>query len=130
MFSIIKILPNLGDIVWLYPPEKIGIKPRPGLIVGVSKNKHEVIVAFGTSQKTNKLYPSEFLISKEDGDDVFGLSGLSYDTKFDLARTCTLPFTTEFFGKAPRKHNIPHPKLGSIHIKYYPAMFKAKEHSK
>ena len=133
MHSKIKPLPKTGDIVWFQPSEEWGgdtPKMRPGVVLGVSKLKHEIIVAFGTSQKTHKLYPSEFLIQKADGDDVFGLSGLSYDTKFDLARTSILPFTTEFFSKATRKNNVPYPKLGSVHIAYYNAMLKAKNNSK
>ncbi|MEH1300993.1 hypothetical protein V7I42_08320 [Raoultella ornithinolytica] len=127
MHSKIK-LPNPGDIVWFLHPDDS--KMRPGVVLGVSKRKHEVIVAFGTSQKTHKLYPSEFLIAKTDGDEAFGLSGLSYDTKFDLARTCILPFTTEFFAKAPRKNNVPPPKMGSVHIMYNNAMRRAKKNSK
>ncbi|WP_354690913.1 hypothetical protein [Phytobacter sp. RSE-02] len=126
MHSKIK-LPNPGDIVWFRHPDDS--KKRPGVVLGVSKLKHEVIVAFGTSQKTHKLYPSEFLIAETDGAEAFALSGLSHDTKFDLARTCILPFTTEFFAKAPKKNNIPFPKMGSVHIMYYNAMSKAKAKS-
>ncbi|QHP58562.1 type II toxin-antitoxin system PemK/MazF family toxin [Pectobacterium carotovorum] len=121
MFSIIPQLPNIGDILWCYFPEVMGSlrpKPRPVIVIGVSKDKHLVYVAFGTSKKTDKLYPTEFLIANSDGEEAFNLSGLSYDTKFDFAKKSILPFTTQFFSKAPRKSNIPSPKLGSLHIMY------------
>ncbi|EPR9730551.1 type II toxin-antitoxin system PemK/MazF family toxin [Enterobacter bugandensis] len=126
-------LPIKGDIIWCYFPERMGKmrpKPRPVIVIGVSEKKHEVMVIFGTSQKTNKLYPSEFLIAKSDGIEPFELSGLSHDTKFDFSKASILPFTTEFFGKAPRKNNIPYPKLGSVHIMYYASMHKANNNVK
>lgn len=130
MFLKIKQLPQKGDLVWCFFPEIMGSdrpKPRPAVVTGVSQVKHEVVVIFGTSQKTEKLYPSEFIISKSDGIEPFALSGLSYDTKFDFSKVAILPFTTEFFAKAPKKNNIPFPKLGSIHIMYYASMSKAKQ---
>lgn len=131
MHSKINPLPNIGDTLW-FSPKSMGPywpKDRPCVVIGVSELKHEVLVAFGTSKKTNKLYPSEFLISRTDGDEVFDVSGLSHDTKFDVAKSIILPFTTEFFGRAPRKNNVPSPKMGSIHIKYYNAMREAKKNS-
>lgn len=133
MSSKIRCLPKKGDVIWCYFPEKMGCdrpKPRPVIVIGVSEAKHEVMVIFGTSQKTHKLYPSEFLISKSDGLEPFELSGLSYDTKFDFSNTLILPFTFEHFGRAPRKNNTPSPKLGSVHIMYYSDMYKAKQNVK
>ncbi|WP_210532353.1 type II toxin-antitoxin system PemK/MazF family toxin [Pantoea ananatis] len=128
----IDVLPKVGDILWCFFPITMGSyrpKARPAIVTGVSQTKHEVIVVFGTSQKTDKIYESEFLISKLDGTDPFTLSGLSYDTKFDFNRESILPFTTEFFARAPKKNNIPFPKLGSVHIMYFTAMKNAKKTS-
>lgn len=130
MYVTIEKLPCLGDIVWCFFPEtmeNLTPKPRPAIVIGMSKSRHQIVVAFGTSKKTDKLYPSEFLIAKADGDEPFAMSGLSYDTKFDLSRKMILPFTTEFFSKAPKKNNVPFPKLGSVHIMYYAALNKAKK---
>lgn len=58
MHSKIEPLPKTGDIVWLQPSEEWGVdtpKRRPGVVLGVSKLRHEIIVAFGTSQKTQTL---------------------------------------------------------------------------
>ncbi|MFJ5356486.1 hypothetical protein [Pectobacterium sp. CHL-2024] len=132
MYVRIEKLPFLGDIVWCFFPETMGNltpKPRPAIVTGISKSNHEILVAFGTSKKTDKLYPGEFLIARADGEELFAMSGLSYDTKFDLSRTMILPFTTEFFSKAPKKNNVPFPKLGSVHITYHAAFEKAKHYA-
>ena len=73
-----------------------------------------VIVAYGTSQKTTSLLAGEFLISASDGE-AYEAAGLSYATKFDLARLATLPCTEEWF----RVPTVPSfgqtPKLGILH---------------
>ena len=133
MYAKIEHLPCLGDILWCFFPEIMGNlrpKPRPAIVIGVSKSKHQVQVAFGTSRKIDKLYCSEFLIAKSDGEEPFKMSGLSYDTKFDLSKVSILPFNTEYFSKAPRKNNVPFTKLGSVHIMYYSKLSKAKSSPK
>lgn len=106
-------LPTIGDIVWCYFPEiigKPGPKPRPGIILNTFPADHAVLIAFGTSQKTDRLYPGEFLISE--GMDT---AGLSYPTKFDLSRLQVLAFDTEWFRSAPGiTRRSPPPKLGVL----------------
>ena len=60
-------------------------KPRPALVLAVGEvdGKTHVEVAFGTSQRTDRLYSGEFRISPDDGE-AYVLSGLGYPTKFDL----------------------------------------------
>ena len=73
-----------------------------------------VTVAFGTSQKTERLYAGEFLIDFSDGP-AFRAAGLSYPTKFNLRRAVDLPFTDEWFEVAPGRPFGYSPKLGVLH---------------
>ena len=112
--------PRPGDIVWCHFPQDLarrpGPKPRPGLVLAVGEVKGETAleVAFGTSQKTNRLYPGEFLIAPDDGD-AFRTAGLSYPTKFDLRKSLQLPYTAEWFAVAPGTPFGQTPKLGLLH---------------
>lgn len=112
--------PKPGDIVWCHFPEDLqpapGPKPRPALVLAVGRieDNTAVEVAFGTSQKTHRLYAQEFLISPEDGE-AFGTAGLSYPTKFNLARRVELPYTPEWFAVAPGSPFGQTPKLGILH---------------
>lgn len=47
-------------------------------------------MAYGTSQKVDRLYHGEFTITPADGE-AYALAGLSYPTKFNFARTLELP---------------------------------------
>ena len=93
-------------------------KPRPGLIVSTKEDdegKIFVSVAYGTSQKTNRLFSGEFRITKIEQPVAYNSAGLSYDTKFDLRNTLELPFNEVYFSVPP---NAPHgqiPKLGTLH---------------
>jgi len=112
--------PTAGDIVWCHFPDNIHPKPkpRPGLIVSTKEDdegKIFVSVAYGTSQKTNRLFSGEFRITKIEHPVAYNSAGLSYDTKFDLRNTLELPFNEVYFS-VPL--NAPHgqiPKLGTLH---------------
>ena len=84
------------------------------LAVGAIRGETAVEVAFGTSQKTNRLYPGEFRIAPDDGD-AFRTAGLSYPTKFDLWKSLELPYTAEWFAVAPGAPFGQNPKLGLLH---------------
>ena len=78
-----------GDIVWCHFPDNIHPKPkpRPGLIVSTKEDDEGMIfvsVAYGTSQKTDRLFSGEFRIAKSEQPSAYTSAGLSYDTKFDL----------------------------------------------
>jgi hypothetical protein len=75
----------------------------------------EVKVAYGTTQKLGRLKAGEFAIRKLDNAAAYTLAGLSYDTKFDLVKTLSLPWDTMFFAipHDPKHGQIP--KLGSLH---------------
>ena len=113
--------PAAGDIVWCHFPDNIHPKPkpRPGLIVSTKEDdegKIFVSVAYGTSQKTNRLFSGEFRITKIEHPVAYNSAGLSYDTKFDLKNTLELPFSEVYFSVPP---NAPHgqiPKLGTLHL--------------
>lgn len=56
-----------------------------------------VNIAYGTSQKTNRLYSGEFLIAKFKNPVAYATAGLSDDTKFDLNRLWVVPFIDKYF---------------------------------
>ena len=113
--------PLAGDIVWCRFPENLtrspAQKPRPALILSVFRELPEkigVLVAYGTSQKVTQLYAGEFAITRADGE-AFRATGLSYDTKFNLARRIKLPFSSEYFDVPPGAPHGQQPKLGVLH---------------
>ncbi|HCM64366.1 MAG TPA: hypothetical protein DIT05_17740 [Morganella sp. (in: Bacteria)] len=121
-------LPEPGDIVWCYfpqMPEKLGPKPRPALVIKVAEEDKAVMVVYGTSQKINRIFPSEFILRT--GDSGFRLSGLAHDTKFDMGTKLKLPYTSEWFELAPIKSGQPttSPVMGTLHPVYLPALKKA-----
>ena len=125
--------PTAGEIVWCHFPDNIHPKPkpRPGLIISTKVDDEEnffVSVAYGTSQKTNRLYSGEFLISKRDYSAAYVSAGLSYDTKFNLKRILELPFNDDYFSVPPLAPHGQIPKLGTLHpsmVKIAAAAFSA-----
>ncbi|ESQ81454.1 type II toxin-antitoxin system PemK/MazF family toxin [Asticcacaulis benevestitus] len=109
-------LPAPGDIVWCLFPESVGQpgpKPRPALVLAVAREFKAISIAYGTSQKTDRIYPTEFLIGSSDPN--FALTGLSVSTKFDMARQVQIPFNSDWVAKAPGAAlNSPLPKLGVL----------------
>lgn len=84
------------------------------LKVGEQEAATWVQVAYGTSQKADRLFPGEFVIAPSDGD-AYAIAGLSYATKFNLASTFDLPFNEDWFGVAPGAPHGQVPKLGVLH---------------
>ena len=113
--------PEPGDIVWCRFPErprdKSGPKPRPALVLEIAQMADgiEVKVAYGTTQKLGRLQAGEFAIRKLDNSAAYVLAGLSYDTKFDLVKTLSLPWDTMFFAVPRDARHGQIPKLGSLH---------------
>lgn len=126
-------LPACGDIVWAKFPQAErpgvpGLKSRPALILFISPTDNAVIVAYGTSQRTEKLFRGEFVLDPHDPG--FSLSGLSVRTKFDVSRTVQLPFNSEWFDPAHGVHiNSPLPKMGTLHPSYMVAVNEARKQS-
>lgn len=90
----------------------------------VAPGTHEVSVVYGTSQKTNQIYPTEIVL--DPADPGFSASGLSYRTKFDLTHQVQLPFDSAWFAPAPGPQtNIPLPKMGVLHPSYMAALASA-----
>lgn len=114
--------PEPGDIVWCHFPERPrdvpGPKPRPALVLTVTEHEDGVAVqvAYGTSQKLARMLAGEFAIRKYEHHAAFAMSGLSFDTKFDLGRVLELPWNADFFGVPPAPRLGQNPKLGSLHI--------------
>ena len=115
------LAPEPGDIVWCRFPErprhKPGPKPRPALVLQVVQRTDgvEVTVAYGTSQKLDRMHAGEFAIRKRQDHAAYALAGLSYDTKFNLANALRLPWTDEFFAVPPDPTFGQCPKLGNLH---------------
>jgi hypothetical protein len=112
--------PVAGDIVWCHFPDHIHPKPkpRPALILTTQEDDEGqifVTVAYGTSQKTNRLYGGEFRITKTEHPAAYASAGLSYDTKFDLKSALELPFNDDWFSVPPHAPHGQIPKLGTLH---------------
>lgn len=112
--------PTAGEIVWCHFPDNIHPKPkpRPGLIISTKLDDDGfifVIVAYGTSKKTERLYSGEFLIAKTEYPADYTSAGLSYDTKFNFRNTIELPFNSAYFSVPPRAPCGQTPKLGTLH---------------
>ena len=105
--------------MWCLFPETLGTpgpKPRPALVLQVFDDdapEFWVQAVYGTSQKVNKLYRGEFLISNTNVA-AFRLAGLSYPTKFDFKHRLDLPYNNEWFGVAPAS-TVQNPVLGTLH---------------
>lgn len=123
--------PEPGDIVWCRFPQRPrdvpGPKPRPALVVCVTEfaDGSVVKVAYGTSQKTDRLVSGEFAIRKAENKTAYKLAGLSYDTKFDLRNMVELPWNECFFAVPPIPLHGQTPKLGSLHIGLKKALAEA-----
>ncbi len=127
--------PLAGDLVWCFFPQdqqlEPGPKPRPGLILEVrrvlgAEQQFAVKVVYGTSQKIDPLYSGEFLIDRPDGA-AFQLSGLSYPTKFDIAKIAELPYNDHWFAIPPQPRHGQTPKLGTLHASLMPRLRAARE---
>lgn len=115
--------PDPGDIVWCRFPQRPrdvpGPKPRPALVVSVTEHEDgvTVTVAYGTSQKVDRLAAGEFAIRKAENKTAYEIAGLSYDTaKFDLRNKILLPWNDSFFAVLANPAHGQTPKLGSLHI--------------
>lgn len=114
--------PEPGDIVWCRFPERPrdvpGRKPRPALVITVTEFEDGIVVtvAYGTTQKTDRLAAGEFAIRKSTNKVAYELAGLSYDTKFDLRNRVELPWNDTFFAVPANAAKGQTPKLGSLHI--------------
>ena len=109
-----------GEIVWCNFPGNVQSKPkpRPALIVATKEDDDGLVfvsVAYGTSQKTNRLYTGEFRIGKIEHPAAFASAGLSFDTKFDLRNVLELPFNDDYFSVPPHAPYGQNPKLGTLH---------------
>jgi hypothetical protein len=113
--------PAAGIFLWCRFPElaqlKPGRKPRPALAITVFDDQaplFRVLIAYGTSQKTGRLFAGEFRTAPQDGE-AYALSGMSYPTKFNLARVVELPYTSDWFKVPPAAPYGQNPKLGVLH---------------
>ena len=120
--------PTAGEIVWCHFPNDIDPrpKPRPALILSVfDDNAPEfwVEVAYGTSQRTTELHRGEFSILRDRNPAAYRAAGLSFDTKFDLKQTVTLPYNAEWFSVPSAAPHGQKPTLGTLH----PSLVRALE---
>lgn len=120
-------LPALGDIVFArFPMGHHSPKSRPALVVGVDEVHHAVKVVYGTTKKCepSSIYPTEFLIRKEDF--YFRYTGLIRTTKFDMDHEVKLIYNSRYFEIAIGSRNTT-PYIGCLPYCYYPAMKSAAE---
>lgn len=117
--------PDVGQVVWCRFPElpalKPGRKPRPALVLRVFDDDapvYRALIAYGTSQRTAKLYAGEFRLEPADGE-AYRLAGLSCTTKFNLAAHVELPYTDTWFAPPPGAPHGQVPKLGVLHSSVY-----------
>ena len=112
--------PVPGEIVYCRFPEIAGHaapKSRPALVTGLAQFEDGtlgVVVAYGTSQRVNELYAGEFAIAPGDGE-AYRAAGLSFPTKFNLAKRVTLPYTDVWFRVPPAPSFGQTPKMGILH---------------
>jgi hypothetical protein len=112
--------PAAGEIVWCHFPDNIHPrpKPRPALIISVKDDdggRIFVSVAYGTSQKTDRLFSGEFRIGKSEHPAADASAGLSYGSKFDLRSVLELPFNDAYFSVPPHAPHGQTPQLGTLH---------------
>lgn len=112
--------PTAGDIAWCHFPGHIHPKPkaRPGLITSThvdDEGRVFVTVAYGTSQKTDRLYRGEFRITKSEHAAAYAIAGLSYSIKFDLGKMIDLPYNADYFSVPPHAPYGQTPQLGTLH---------------
>jgi hypothetical protein len=79
---------------------------------------YRVLVAYGTSQRTDKLFAGEFRLAPSDGE-AYRLAGLSSATKLNLAEHVELPYTDTWFAPPPGSPHGQTPKLGILHSSVY-----------
>lgn len=102
------VAPRVGDVLYCHFPQDLDTtepepaKARPCLVflvrrLSVEREQFKVLVAFGTSLRTDKLQLEEFVIDKKRHAEAFQASGLAYTTKFDLSRLVALDYTEEWF---------------------------------
>lgn len=129
MANFFEPLPAPGDIVWCLFPETVGQpgpKPRPALVTAVSPTDREIKVAYGTSRKTDRIYPTEFVVDPADVN--FDLTGLHSRTKFDMANQIQIPFNSDWVAKAPSVLPLsPLPKLGVLPANFMRAAKSAND---
>lgn len=113
-------VPTAGEIVWCHFPDEISLKPkpRPSLIVSTKEDEYGriyVTVAYGTSQKLNRLFSGEFQINKAEHPAAYISAGLSYDTKFDFRNILELPYNDAYFSVPAMAPYGQSPQLGILH---------------
>lgn len=113
--------PQAGVIVWCRFPDtpafQPGPKPRPALVLTVFDDEapqFRVLIAYGTSQKVDRLYAGEFQVTPQDGA-AFRLAGLSFPTKFNLSTAVELPYNMRWFDVPPTAPCGQTPQLGVLH---------------
>ena len=74
-----------------------------------------VRVAYGTSQKLNRLRTGEVAITQREHPAAYCLAGLAYDTKFDFKTIVELPWSDRNFKAPPKSRHGNNPKLGTLH---------------
>lgn len=122
-------LPQPADILLARFPTHLakdlpGPKTRTCLVLFIYEEDHAVEIAYGTSQKLDRVYKGEFLISANEPG--FQGTGLRKDTKFDLTNRVIVPFDNSWFAPPYSGHiSSPPPKIGRVQLEHRDALRKA-----
>ncbi|HCU06297.1 MAG TPA: hypothetical protein DIC42_01755 [Holosporales bacterium] len=126
--------PIAGQIVsCLFPLEGTDIpgdKIRPVLIIAVFEDVDEVLVAYGTSNKTSVTPGSPILQPYQieiDPSSVYGKSsGLKYVTRFNFRRAIPIKYNSTWFKPFPGKKTI---SVGALHKYLFNSVYQAYQHA-
>lgn len=75
-------------------PNRPGPKFRPGYVMDIDLDKRKVLIAYGTSQRTNLQAAGEITITHDE------MPVLKRDTKFCFRKAKWIPLKSEFLSKS------------------------------
>ncbi|RYY74527.1 MAG: toxin of addiction system [Gammaproteobacteria bacterium] len=95
----------VGSVIYAWFPDhtsslRPGQKFRPCLIVDIDLDSNKVLLAYGTSQQTERQDRGQFTIKKSE------MPSLTKDTKFSLCSRLWLPITAEFIYRSANDPRI------------------------
>jgi len=95
----------VGYVICAWFPEQAhlmlpGSKFRPCLVVDVDPASNKILLAYGTSQQTERQDRGQFTIKQSE------LPSLRKDTKFSMNTPLWVPMTTEFLSRNPSELHV------------------------
>lgn len=95
----------IGSVIYAWFPEQAhlmqpGSKFRPCLVVDIDHNSKTILLAYGTSQQTDRQDRGQFTIKKSE------MQSLQKDTKFSMSNPLWVPMKTEFLSRNPSELHV------------------------